>query len=219
MPEDPAQINANGLPSCESQIDFDDTYSWEDFTVSVVDEPKIMGVGIARAWELHTGPALMITYGKATEDQKKAVFPNRRSRTEPLWRHNFSGTVCFELWNKGKLVGLCTLMLGGIKAPNFCNLTLTLNAIYIRPRYRNKGYMNPFLDEVARAATVKIQNVLYQAAQEGAKELAVEISAELHSLGGQAAICYLGMSVEEPLLWFTEATGVGVDITLITDAW
>lgn len=190
-----------------------------EFGMPLVPHPQVLGVDIAGEWELPYRAHSFISYAMATDAQKIEAFPKRQPRDEPLGPTRFTGKECFELWVAGKVIGLCSAHLIGVKTANDIYYYLTLNGIYIKRRWRAKGYLPVLLLEVSRSAFQGLATNLLQGRREGISDFRLQVYAELHSYGGQNAVRCLGYEVDAMLTEFSAAAGITVNYELIDDAW
>mgnify|MGYP005818529301 CR=1 FL=1 len=130
------------------------------------------------------------SFGMSTEEQKAGLFPKSgRGKDEPLTRSSFKGQYFYEAWiGKGQLVGLCEISVSGTRFTDDTHMTLTLQAIYVKPRFRRKGICRGLCELGAEREFERILTVVLSAPDRDQRAFKLNADAELHSEGGQAAI-------------------------------
>lgn len=162
---------------------------------------------------------LVISYGIATDVQKRATFPKRRVKADILSPTVFNGKKCYELWIDGALVGLCNVSRGGCTSEDGLSLSAKLEAIYLNSRFRKKGLLTPFLEIVGQAVSQELMTYIMREAQAGRSEYEVTVEADLHSLGGQAAVRILGEQIVLSLERAVDCTDLLIKVTVIDNYW
>jgi len=154
--------------------------------------PRFLYAGHCFKDQLETDSAHMpitYSYGMSSESQKAALFQRQRRAGEPLDRTSFKSNYLYEAWaDKDLLVGLCDIRLHGTRFLGDTWMKLSLEAIYVKPRYRRKGICQGLCDIAVENEFQRMLTEMLSAPDREKRQFKLSAEAELHSLGGHAAI-------------------------------
>ncbi|MGF6282280.1 hypothetical protein ABH908_000236 [Pseudomonas frederiksbergensis] len=201
------------------QVDEND---FDDDCVEIADidqPPRYLNWGIHESLLLTGEYRILISYGIATEDQKRAMFPKRSAKSGGLSPGNFSDVRCYELWNDFDLVGLCDVSVSGFHLESSVHLHAKLESVYLKPKFRKKGLLRPFIEVSGQAISQELMTSMLREFQKGKTGFHVTVEADLESNGGQAAVRILGSQIEDDLERAASCTGLPIELDIIDDAW
>lgn len=193
----------------------------EDYPdINILDmPPRYLDWGGYDPFELGNGKRILISYGIAASEQKDAIFPKRRPATEALSRASFGEGKCYELWVDSGLIGLCAVSVFGWLADDVVTLNVKLDAIYLKPRFRKKGLLRPFLEVVGFTVCQELVTYIMREVQAGRSSAEVTVEADLESEGGQASVVILGQQIDISLERASDCTGIPLKLSVIDNAW
>lgn len=163
----------------------------------------------------------LVSYAMATEDQKKHLFYRlrRKGRDEPLDYSSFKGCPCHELWVDRELVGLAQFTLFGFRLEREVYITLQLEGIFLKPRFREQGFTGLLIRSMADEAFQQILTCIMQEIAKGMTSFKVTTEADLYSFGGQAAVLALGEVIEDNCECAALSLGTSIECETISDAF
>lgn len=215
-----SEENAKVEDATLSDEEFDDVDGEDCPDIEMLDlPPRYLDWGKHWPLTLTDEYRIVVSYGMATEDQKRAIFPKRRAKTDVLTHKVFDGQKCYELWVDGDLVGLCDVSVSGWNRAGSLTLIANLDAVYLKGRFRKKGLLRPFLEVVGWAVNQELMTYVMRAAQAGTTAFEVTVEADLYSLGGQAAVRILGDQMLVGLENAADCAGLPIEVQIIDDAW
>ncbi|UXH55993.1 GNAT family N-acetyltransferase [Pseudomonas qingdaonensis] len=199
-----------------------DIFDEEDIEF-ITTTPRYLRIGLAckerNDLSSETTP-VTISYGMATEEQIAALFtPFGRPKGEPVGSENFNGRYCYEAWIGKKLVGICSLQLSGAKYKDNTVMSLSLEAIYVKPRYRGKGIARELCEYSSGLEFERILTFILSDSEYKSREYLVFAGAELLSRGGQSAIINICEEIEADAERLSEVHGVNIRVDSDTDNW
>lgn len=163
----------------------------------------------------------LVSYNMATEEQKKLVFHRlrRADRDEPLGYGVFAGQPCHELWVDGVLVGLATSHVYGWRSEDDASIRVSLEAIFMKPRFRGRGFTGILIGCMADEAFQQILTCMMQEKAKGIERFEVITEAELLNEGGQVAVQALGEAIEIHCISAAICLGVEVESQTYDDGF
>lgn len=195
----------------DAEDDFDD----EDDEIAMIQMPA----RYLAFWVLDNKRKLQVSYGVTSEAQRRAIFPKRQPRTEPLSFRNFEGGSFYEFWLNGQLVGLCDVLIRAYHIRDRLQQDVNLEGIYLKPKNRKRGLLREFLDVVSEDVAQIVMSHVMREASAGKTAFEVSVEADLYSEGGQAAIRCFGGQIEYLVNRAAYVTGLVIDVDVIDNAW
>lgn len=215
---DEAAADAAIIGTCGQVDDCD----FDDDCVEIADidqAARYLNWGIHESLLLTGEYRLLISYGIATVDQKRAMFPKRPPKSGGLSAESFRDVRCYELWVDFDLVGLCKISVNGYLLESSVHLHAKLDSVYLKPKFRKKGLLRPFIEVTGQAISQELMTYMLRGFQKGMTGFDVTVEADLETNGGQAAVRILGSQIENDLDRAAACTGLPIKLDIIDDAW